>query len=349
MKLGKKYRVLTAFIGAGILFLLLALVRSVSRSPFQGSTVFVMGSAMNQTFAGDGDPVETEQQACDAVRDLESLISWRVEGSDINRLNESGLDGTEIDPRTWDVLQICQLVSRNSEGAFDPTVGSVSRLWDFDGEPHVPDEEALAAALSQVDYHALSLPVEYEATLAVGYSLDLGAVGKGAACDQVLKVWKDRGVDYGVTSVGGSVGLYGQKPWGEPWSVAVRDPAGEGSLGTLSLKKGCVSTSGSYEKTFTENGKTYHHLLDPKTGYPAESGLVSVTVWRGEEDGCDGAYTDALATACFVLGLQNSQPLLELFQAEALFITESREIYATKGLAEAFSLTEESYLWEGTP
>ena len=163
-------------------------------------------------------------------------------------------------------------------------------------------------------------------------------MGKGAACDAALEAYAASGVDRAVVAVGGSVGVYGEKPFSQPWQIAVRDPRGEGSLGTLSIRSGFVSTSGSYEKQFTENGKTYCHLLDPKTGYPAESGLVSVTVWSKA-----GALSDALSTACFVLGLEESLPLLDEFEAEAVFITEEHEIYVTQGLQEAFQLKSGDY------
>ena len=111
----------------------------------------------------------------------------------------------------------------------------------------------------------------------------------------------------------------------------------------LSLSGGFLSTSGSYEKQFTENGVTYHHILDPDTGYPAESGLLSVTVWSSS-----GALSDALSTACFVLGMEDSLPVLEQFDSGAVFITQDHQIYVTENLESAFSLTAEGYSLAGT-
>lgn len=340
-----------ALLGGGALLLAaLALFAfwALGREEPQTAETYAMGTYIRQTVYG-ANGEEALRSGSAAVNGLERLISWRVEGSDIHRLNQNGPEGAEIDPQTWEILQACQSVSRNSAGAFDVTVGPVSRLWDFDGSPRVPSQDELDAALKLVGYHGLSLPMEYEAVLAAGCSLDLGAVGKGAACDAVQKSWKENGISRGVVSVGGSVGLYGKKPWGEPWAVAVRDPAGTGSLGTLSLPGGCVSTSGSYEKTFTQNGTAYHHILDPRTGFPADSGLVSVTVWRDQGDGLDGALTDALATACFVLGAEKSPPLLERFQAEAVWVSEDRTVSVTEGLKGRFSLTGEAYALEELP
>lgn len=306
-------------------------------------STFSMGSQVRQTVYGPKKE-EAAAQAAQAVTALENLISWRIDGSDTAKINENAGNGTlPIDPRAEQVLSVSKEVWEKSGGAFDPTVGPVSRLWDFDGTPQVPEEEALAEALSHVDGGALSLPGDGTAALGPGAFLDLGAVGKGAACDAVLLAWEKAGASRGVVSVGGSVGLYGRKAFGRPWTIGVRDPAGNGLLGELKLSGGCVSTSGSYEKTFTQAGKTYHHLLDPRTGFPAQSGLVSVTVWCGERPGENGALSDALATACFILGEEQSLPLLDAFGAGAVFVTEDKKVLVTENLREAFFLTSPDY------
>lgn len=180
-------------------------------------------------------------------------------------------------------------------------------------------------------------------------ALDLGAIGKGAACDAALECYRQSDVKAAVVAVGGSVGLYGTKPDGQAWRVSVRDPADAGGLGVLDLPGGFVSTSGSYEKFFEQDGKTYCHLLDPRTGFPAESGLASVTVWcpPDMEAGYPGALSDGLATACFVLGLEDSIPLLEQYGAQALFVDEEGWVTVTAGLREHFTLTAEGYTLAG--
>ena len=285
------------------------------------------------------------QAANTAITELEDLISWRVEGSDVEQLNQAaGTDFLEIDQRTWNVLRTSLDVCQASGGAFDITIAPISWLWDFDENPRLPQAETIEALLPAVNYENVSLLEDGTAALQThSTALDLGAVGKGAACDAAVAAYEESGVNRAVVSVGGSVGVYGEKPGGQPWTIALRDPDTEGSLGTLSLASGFLSTSGSYEKQFTEDGVTYHHLLDPDTGYPAESGLLSVTVWSGS-----GTLSDALSTACFVLGLEDSLPVLEQFDSEAVFITEDHQIYVTEGLADAFSLTGEGYTLAGT-
>ena len=342
----KQARVLTlCLLGAAVALLGAALWLNL-RAGGSGTTLttYAMGSYIQQTVYGTG-AEEAAQQASSAVTELENLISWRVEDSDIATLNqEAGGEFQDIEPQTWDILNTALQVCQASGGAFDITIAPISWLWDFDENPRLPQAETIEALLPAVNYENVSLLEDGTAALQThSTALDLGAVGKGAACDAAVAAYEESGVNRAVVSVGGSVGVYGEKPGGQPWTIALRDPDTEGSLGTLSLASGFLSTSGSYEKQFTEDGVTYHHLLDPDTGYPAESGLLSVTVWSGS-----GTLSDALSTACFVLGLEDSLPVLEQFDSEAVFITEDHQIYVTEGLADAFSLTGEGYTLAGT-
>ncbi len=306
-------------------------------------TTYSMGSYVQQTVYGDN-AQEGAEAASSAVSQLENLISWRVEGSDVARLNEeAGQEFISIDETTWDILRTSLDVCEASNGAFDITIAPISWLWDFDEDPHLPSQETIASFLPKVDYTSLSLLEDGTAALRkTGTALDLGAVGKGAACDAAVSAYQEAGVDRAVVSVGGSVGVWGEKPSGKPWYVALRDPDSEGSLGEISIPSGFLSTSGSYEKQFTQDGVTYHHLLDPDTGYPADTGLLSVTVWSDS-----GVLSDALSTACFVMGMEDSQPLLEEFAQGAIFITEDHQIYVTESLKDQFTLNVDGYTLAG--
>ena len=315
----KQARVLTlCLLGAAVVLLGAALWLNLGAGG-SGTTLttYAMGSYIQQTVYGAG-AEEAAQQASSAVTELENLISWRVEDSDIATLNqEAGGEFQDIDPQTWDILNTALQVCQASGGAFDITIAPISWLWDFDEEPHLPQASTIESLLPAVDYTQLSLQEDGTAALRSSSSaLDLGAVGKGAACDAAVAAYQEAGVERAVVSVGGSVGVYGEKPFGQ---------------------------KGSYEKQFTEDGVTYHHLLDPSTGYPADSGLLSVTVWSSS-----GALSDALSTACFVLGLEDSLPLLEQFDSQALFITQERQIYLTSGLEDAFTLSSGDYTLAGT-
>ena len=244
-------------------------------------TTYAMGSYVQQTVYGENRE-DAAVKAADAVEALEQKISWRVANSDIQKLNNNaGKDWVTLSDETLNVLTQAQSVSEKSGGAFDVTIAPISRLWDFDDELNeVPDSDLITSLLPYVNYSLLRIDeTEQTASLKnLGMAVDLGSVGKGAACDAAVRAYEEAGAKAAIIAVGGSVGVYGEKSSGKPWSVAVRDPNGDGSLGSVTLAEGFVSTSGSYEKYFEQDGVLYHHLLDPKTGYPAESGLVSVTV-----------------------------------------------------------------------
>lgn len=328
-------------------------------------TSFAMGSYVQQTVWGKG-PEKAAAENVQRIETLEQEISWRKDGSIAQINSQAGGEPVTVEGNAGDLLaEVLELCER-SGGALDMTLGPVTRLWDFDNEPRLPGEDELEEALALVGYTRISMDSEeymfgftsesgghvdclgvryYIALAEPGMAIDLGAVGKGAACDIAGNCIWSEDVSAAVVAVGGSVGLYGQKPGGEEWQVGVRDPAGSGSLGVLKLPGGFVSTSGSYEKFFEQDGKTYCHLLDPRTGYPAESGLVSVTVWCPPEMDAKypGALSDGLATACFVLGVEDSMGLLESYGAEALFIDENGVITVTDGLKERFTLTAGGY------
>lgn len=327
----KRKALIVAAALSGIFILVCALLAGRENNRPYSTSAFAMGSFVQQTLYGPHKE-QAGQEAYAAVVEMENHISWRREHSAVYILNHAGGSGpVPLDGDTRAILEAALAVSRESGGAFDVTIAPISWLWDFDENPHLPDAGSIREALALVGYEKLTLS-DRGADLPEGMAVDLGAAGKGAACDKAVGVYRQAGVRAGVVAVGGSVGLYGEKPGGGLWQVSVRDPWGEGSIGVLALGEGFVSTSGSYEKVFEEGGRVYHHLLDPDTGYPAESGLVSVTVC------CDsGALSDCLATACFVLGYEKSLPVLEAFGAGAVFIDENKEITCTPGLAEAFT------------
>ena len=303
------------------------------------TTTFSMGTYVSQRVYGKNRE-EGAQLGARAVQELDDLISWRSGDGDVAAINAAaGMEFVSLDQRTQQALRSAMDVCEKSGGALDITIAPVSRLWDFDENPHLPADDMIQKFLTKVDYSTFSLPGDGTAALRLRETaIDLGAVGKGAACDVAVAAYQQAGVGRAVVAVGGSIGVYGKKPFGEPWKIAVRDPIRDGPLGVLSLTEGFLSTSGSYEKFFTENGKTYHHLLDPATGYPAETGLLSVTVKSGE-----GALSDGLSTACFVLGLEKSLPLLKEFDAEAVFVTEDRQVYVTPGIWEDFSSADDGF------
>lgn len=311
------------------------------------STGFVMGSLWSQKLIGgeEGRREEVQQKVAESLSQLEKKISWRVSDSEIDLLNQkAGIDSVELSEDTYSLLKLSLQIAEDSGSAYQPLILPLSRLWNFDGEEFIlPGAEELEAGKKIVAESVLILDDNKKraALTPSGGGVELGALGKGAACDLALSVMEESGLSGGMISVGGSIGVFGKNDRGDTgWKIGVRDPYGSQSdvLGVITLKDQFVSTSGTYEKTRKVDGREYHHILDPATGWPAETELVSVTVVCG-----GGAESDGLATACVILGQEKGEALLRGYGAEGIFIHKNKDIYVTEGLRENFVLQNNHY------
>ena len=278
-----------------------------------------MGSIVTIKLYGD-DAFKKLDVVKGLIDNLDKEISRKIDSSAVSALNKNG----EVKSATVsDILLKCRKISEMSGGAFDLTVGRLSSLWDFDDDiKKVPSEAEIKKELSTVDYEKIAINGANVA-IGKGQTLDLGAVGKGAACDAAKAYLQKSGVKGAVVSVGGSILAFGKRnKIGDKWRIAVRHPREENAyIGVINLSEGFVSTSGDYEKYFEKDGKRYHHILDANTGYPSDSGLSSVTVV------CDsGTLSDALSTACFILGEEKSKELLDEYSAAAIFIDKDLNV-----------------------
>lgn len=302
---------------------------------------FAMGTVINQTIYSDED---TTDEVLDILVDIEdNMLSWRIDSSEIAKINDKAGEGVvNVSEEVKDDLQTAINVGYDSEGALDITIGKLSRLWNIEGEnPSVPKDFEIQGLLKDVDYKKLNITQE-GIILPENTSIDLGAVGKGIGCDKIKEYFDSRqDVQGAVISVGGSILVYGTKPDNSNWKVGISDPRGEigDVFAALTLsEESYVSTSGDYEKYFIQDGKRYHHILDPKTGYPSESGLISVTIVSNS-----GIISDCLSTACFVLGYEKSLPLLEKYNAQAIFVDSNKNVIATDGLKNSLTILKDSY------
>ena len=268
------------------------------------------------------------------VRELDlKQLSRYTSGSEISRINSEA--ETVLSDEMRDYITELLEVGKMSGGKFDIALGAVSDLWSFNDSPRVPSTDELTEALSRSGSDKLSLNGN-TLTRADGCIIDLGSAGKGIALDKVKSYLSDKKISSAVVSVGGSVLLYGKGSF----NVGVRDPWGEAgrSVMTVKLGAGCVSTSGSYERCFEQGGKHYHHILDPDTGLPVDNGLVSVTVISDS-----GLLSDALSTACFVLGAEGGAKLAAKYGCEAIFITEDKKVICTDGIKPNVTVLADGY------
>ena len=311
------------------------------------ATTFAMGTTVNQKVFGDDETVKRNAitAANKAIGELEDTTSWRKEGSGLTELNKNaGSSSVKIDSVTLELLRLSLDVAEKTDGKFDPTILPVSRLWNFSEHADiVPEPDEIAKSLEAVGYMDLQLDLKKSTAFLKrkNAAVNLDAVGKGAGCDAAVKVYESTGVSGAVVAVGGSVGVYGVKPDGSKWNIAIRNPNSDNpsaSMGTLSISSGYVSTSGTYEQTFEQDGVTYHHILNPETGYPAETDLTSATVHCG-----NGALSDALSTACILLGSEKAEVLLSEYDAGGIFVTKDNRVIVTDPLKDDFVITADGF------
>lgn len=293
--------------------------------------------AMNTLVSAEVTGISAKED-CTEIKKIVSLLdtetlSRTAEGSEIFSLNKNG--GGEIGEKTAEYFSLLTDVCEKSGGAFDFTLGGVSDLWKFGSNSEIPNENALADALSHSGYKKVFLDGN---TVSVSDSLviDFGAAGKGIALDEIKNHLEASKAKRAVVAVGGSVLLYGEGDF----TVGIRNPEGNSGsyLAKLKTDAGCVSTSGSYEQSFEENGRIYHHILDPKTGYPADNEVLSVTIVSDS-----GLLSDALSTACFVLGVEKGFELAEEYGARAVFVTKDKKIIARNNIEDIIEITNEDY------
>lgn len=298
------------------------------------------------TLRAYGPAAESALENCTRkVQELENRLSVTEEGSDIWNINQvffsdSGDTDAEIAEDTFLLIKEAQKLGEETEGALDITLYPVLREWGFTtGNYRIPDKDVVQELLQRVDYTKIQLDEERQTVLVpAGTELDLGAVAKGYTGDCLMKILKEQGVTSAVLDLGGNIQVLGSKPDGTPWRIALKNPFDNGNMiGVLEVKDKAVITSGSYERYFVgEDGRDYWHILNPSDGYPADSGLVSVTVVGESGMRCDG-----LSTALFVMGREQAvefwkkQPDFEM-----ILVTKDGKLYFTQGLEDSFECGE---------
>lgn len=304
-----------------------------SPEPVQG-TFFAMDTMMDFTIYGESGLINQSESL---IASLESLVSVTDADSELYAINQtgSGMLTEEASSLMKQAPEIC----RRTDGALDLSIYPIVRAWGFTtGSYQVPDEAEIQALLPLVDYRK----IQYDAatgtvTLPEGMEIDLGSVAKGYAGQLAAQMLREHGVQSALLNLGGNVQTVGTKPDGSPWQIGIKDPQGEDAMMVLSVEDQAVVTSGGYERYFEQDGQTYWHIMDPSTGHPADSGLISVTIVGDEGVVCDG-----LSTALFVMGLEKAADLwAQSGDFEAVFVTASGEVYITEGLRDRFALTEQ--------
>lgn len=327
---------LKTLVSVFMLFALLA--ASVPAGAIQSASrdIFSMDTYMTITCYGRNAETAADS-AINEITRLNDLLSVGIEGSEIATINRTkssvlSADSAEMVEKALDIYH-------STDGLFDITIYPMMELWGFTTQEfRVPSPEEITETLARVDSSRLQWdPASRTLTLGDDQGIDLGGIAKGYTSDRLTRIFADYDLRSAVISLGGNVHCYSTKPDGSLWKVGIQSPfEDQGLIGVLQVANSAVITSGGYERYFTDpaSGKTYHHIIDPTTGYSAESGLLSVTIVSPS-----GILADALSTSCFIMGLDKASDYwrssTESFNM--IIMTEDSEIYITEGLQNVFS------------
>jgi len=313
-----------------VLLAALALVKRGGREAELREGRILLGTLVEiQVPRGDRAARDAVTAAFAEMARIEALMSPHRPDSDVARLSAAE-ESLEVAPDTAEVFALGLDVAARSAGAFDLTLGRLKALWDLEGDnPRVPDDAEIAAALEGIGPGALRLDGRWVSKARPDLAVDLGGIAKGYAIDRAIAVLAGAGIEQASVNAGGDLRLLGSRG-ARPWRIGIRHPrSAEELLATLELSGRAVVTSGDYERFFEVDGRRYHHIFDPRSGYPA-SACQSVTLVADS-----AMLADALATAVFVLGPEEGLALLAEFAGvEALIVAADGATHATPGLAE---------------
>jgi thiamine biosynthesis lipoprotein len=307
-------------------------------------TELVIGTVCTITLYDTNDDAIIDK-AFTRLRELENILSINKDNTELDTLNKmSGIEPVEVSDDTFNVVKKGLEYSKLSGGALDITIGPLVKLWGIGTDnAKLPSEEEISEKKALVDYNKIEIDDTKKSIFLKDPNMiiDLGAIAKGYAADEVAKILKDAGVSSAIIDLGGNIYVIGNKIDDTPWKVGVQNPekSGGDTIGFVNVSNKSIVTSGVYERYFEYQGKNYHHILSPKTGYPYDNNILGVSILS--EKSIDG---DSLSTTLFAIGIDEGLKLINSIDGvDAVFITKDHELYLTSGFKEVFTLTNNNY------
>ena len=285
-------------------------------------------------------------EAFEYMKNMEKQFSTNLEGSDVYKINRAaGKEAVKVKPETFEVIKRAKKIAEDSDGLFDVSIGALTNLWKIGDEAaRIPEKSEITQAIKHIDYNKITLD-EKNQTVKLeeqGMALELGGISKGYIGSGVTKIFKKHGITTAIINLGGNVVVMGTNPnHKEGWNVGVQDPdqVRGAVVGTQRVKDGAIITSGIYERYLEKDGKKYHHIMDPKTGYPLDNNISGVTVFAPTS--FDG---DSYSTALFMLGIENGLEFINRSEGfEVVYIDKDKGVHLSDGLKDSFELTNEEY------
>lgn len=347
MLIRKRLKALCCLMVLSLLFVACSSNKSSKELTQFKETQLILGTLGQITVYSDSEKKANEalSKAFSHIDEIENVMSTSKDSSDIFNLNkEAGLQSVEIDPSTMNLLIKGVEYYHTTKGSFNIAIGSLINLWGIGEEwQKLPSKDEISEAKTHIDLDQLEISKEKGTAFIKDPDmlLDLGGIAKGYAVDKGVDVLKENGIENGLVDLGGDVFALGNKPDGNPWRIGINNPeiGVNNSIARISVANKSIVTSGDYERYFIENDKRYHHIIDPSTGFPSESELVSVTVVS--DTSTDG---DVISTAAFVLGLGEGLELIEsLPGVDGILITKNKEVYVSSGLKDNLEILDDDF------
>ena len=307
-------------------------------------TETLMGTVVKVTLYDNKDS-NILDKAFDRVREIEQSVSINTSGTILDKVNESsGVEPVVVDEDTFKIVESGVKYSELSNGLFDITIGPLVKLWSIGlPEARVPSQEEIEGVLGYINYNDVVLNKEDNSIFLKNPNMliDLGGIAKGYTADEISEVLTENNVTSAIIDLGGNVYVHGTKPTGENWNIGIQNPLSTrgDSLGTIKVNNKSIVTSGTYERFIEKDGIKYHHILNPKTGYPYENNISGISIISDKS--MDG---DALSTSVFAMGIEDGLSFVESQpDVDAIFVTNDKKIYLSSGMKDLFKLTNTEF------
>lgn len=338
-----KYLSLSSLLIFSLVFIVGCSKNNKVSSPLSRSET-LMGTVVKVTIY-DSNDTKILDKAFDRVREIEKSVSINQEGTILDKVNESsGISPVIVDEDTFKIVEKGIKYSNLSNGLFDITVGPLVKLWSIGlPEARVPSKDEIDSVLGYINYKDIELN-ENENSIFLknpNMIIDLGGIAKGYTADEISEVLTENNVHSAIIDLGGNVYTHGRKVNGQDWNVGIQNPISNRGdiLGTIKVNNKSVVTSGTYERFIEKDGIKYHHILDPKTGYPYDNNISGISIIS--EKSIDG---DALSTSVFAMGVEEGLAFVESQpDVEAIFVTTDNNIYLSSGMKDIFNLTNTEF------
>lgn len=309
-----------------------------NKNTFYEKSNIVMNTAVTLSAYGENSK-EAVEESFKRLDEIDKMANTNINTSDVYKINSSsGKTYVKVHPEILKMIKASIKYSKLSDGAFDITTGPIINLWGIgtDNE-RLPSDEEIKAKLPLVGYEKISINDDESSIMLKehGMAIDLGGVAKGFAADEVVQIYKKYNIEKGLINLGSSsIYALGKNKDNKEWSVGIKHPRSEDSneyLGVVKISNESLSTSGDYERYFIKDGNRYHHIIDPKTGYPVDNGVISDTIIINGETADNGMLSDILTTTVFALGSEKGIKLINsLPQVSGEITTSDYKVYISQ-------------------